>query len=361
LTTLVLSDLHLGNRAQRDVVRVSVVQERLLDALAGIDRLVLLGDLAELVTRSPRRSLAIAEPVLRAIGRRLGPGKEVIFVPGNHDGPLVRAWARAQGRSLSAAAEVPLDATRGLERVTSWLGPSPVRVRYPGVWLDERTYAIHGHYLDHHLLPESPIGLPRGRLRQRPASLALPADYERGRIRSHHGRDALQRPLSMLAGSFHRTLVPALPQLLMRARLASVTASLADAQMRHAALPALRRVLARLELEPEIVLFGHIHRRGPLEGDRDEDWQPAAGAQVLNTGSWLYEPLLTDRVTPPHPYWPGGAVLIADGSPPRSLGLLDDLPPRSLGLLDHLPPRSLGLLDDLPSHQLRKSVSRAGR
>ena len=45
----------------------------------------------------------------------------------------------------------------------------------------------------------------------------------------------------------------------------------------------------------------------------------------MNTGSWVFDPLLVDRASPPHPYWPGGAVRVQDGRAPRSLGLLDDL------------------------------------
>jgi hypothetical protein len=35
--------------------------------------------------------------------------------------------------------------------------------------------------------------------------------------------------------------------------------------------------------------------------------------------------MLLDGVGPPHPYWPGGAVLVEDGAEPRALSLLDDL------------------------------------
>ena len=46
---------------------------------------------------------------------------------------------------------------------------------------------------------------------------------------------------------------------------------------------------------------------------------------MLNTGSWVYEPLLLGRATPPHPYWPGGAVILEPGQEPRAVGLLDEL------------------------------------
>jgi hypothetical protein len=39
----------------------------------------------------------------------------------------------------------------------------------------------------------------------------------------------------------------------------------------------------------------------------------------------LYEPRLVHRAKPPHPYWPGGAVVLDDGQDPRAIGLLDDV------------------------------------
>ena len=55
-------------------------------------------------------------------------------------------------------------------------------------------------------------------------------------------------------------------------------------------------------------------------------WAGDGGSpRYLNTGSWLYEPLLVDRSSPPHPYWPGLALLIEPGHDPRVIGLLDGL------------------------------------
>jgi hypothetical protein len=124
-----------------------------------------------------------------------------------------------------------------------------------------------------------------------------------------------------LAGTA-RTIVPRVPHLLLHSGLAPVTATLLDAQMRHASLPAMDGVVRRLGIEADWVVFGHVHRRGPLS---TEYWQASSGTRYLNTGSWLYEPLLVDRASPPHGYWPGGAVLVQDGREPQSLGLLDDV------------------------------------
>lgn len=329
MRTLVISDLHLGNRAARDVLRRAEPRERLAEALGQIDRLVLLGDVAELATRSPERSLTVAEPVLRALARRLGPDREVILVPGNHDRPLVRGWARAQGNRLEAAGSVPADATPALARVASWLGPARVRVHYPGVWLADGLYATHGHYLDRHLSPHAPVGLLRPSPGGPGPARATAWDYEQHRFRARRD-DGRRHPVSSALRLAARTLNPALPRLLMRAGLSPLTAAAVDLQMRHAALPALRLVLGRLGIEADTVIFGHVHRLGPLVGDAPQDWRTEDGPQVLNTGSWLYERLLVDRAHPPHPYWPGGAIRLDPGRPPRVVNLLQDLDHRQL-------------------------------
>ncbi len=96
-------------------------------------------------------------------------------------------------------------------------------------------------------------------------------------------------------------------------------------------MPALARVVHRLGIDADWVVFGHVHRLGPLPGDDPLSWQgPGGRPRILNTGSWLYEPLLVHRAAPPHPYWPGGAVLLEPDAEPRALGLLDDLGAREL-------------------------------
>jgi hypothetical protein len=44
----------------------------------------------------------------------------------------------------------------------------------------------------------------------------------------------------------------------------------------------------------------------------------------------VYEPLLLHRAAPDHPYWPGGAVVLDDGSDPQAVALLGDLTPSAL-------------------------------
>jgi hypothetical protein len=332
--TLVISDLHLGSRLGRDVLRRAGPLAALLSALDGIDRLVLLGDVVELIEGRPE-AMAAAESVLRSIGARLGAAGEAIVVPGNHDRALVRPWWRAGGTLAAVDAAIPPDATPALADVTSWLAPAHVRVHYPGVWLSERVWATHGHYLDRHLLPESAFGVARGLLGRLPRAGATPLEYEQARGLSMTRLEALltrwlPRPLAALADDAAEALraatMPSVPQRLLSRRMATINAMLLGVQMRRASIPALARVVHRLGIEADRVVFGHVHRCGPLPGDDPQRWRGPRGLpRILNTGSWVYEPLLVHRARPPHPYWPGGAILVEEGREPRAIGLLDHL------------------------------------
>jgi UDP-2,3-diacylglucosamine pyrophosphatase LpxH len=332
--TLVVSDLHLGGRLERGVLSRPAPLEALLDGLDEVERLVLLGDTIELLEGRVAEALAVAEPVLRAIGAALGPGREVVVVPGNHDLALIGDWVRAQ-RELAVDAAVPIDATDPLAQVASWLGPARVRVHYPGVWLAPGVWATHGHYLDRHLLPESAFGIARGLLGRLPRDGATPTDYERAGGPSLTRLEALltrwlPRPLAALlddlAEFVRASTMPVAGRGLVGGRLASLPATLLGAQMRRASIPALARVVHRLGVDAEWVVFGHVHRCGPLAGDDPERWRgPGGKPRIANTGSWVHEPLLVHDANPPHPYWPGGAILLEPDRAPRAVGLLDHL------------------------------------
>jgi hypothetical protein len=140
-----------------------------------------------------------------------------------------------------------------------------------------------------------------------------------------------------------------LPHLMMRANLAPITARLVDAQMRGAAMPAMAEVAQRLGVDADWIVFGHVHRLGPRS---EPAWQPMPGGpRLLNTGAWVFEPMLLDRVQPPHPYWPGGAVIVEPGAEPRAVGLLDDLTREQL----------TGAAPGGPSSSSAGPVARAGR
>jgi calcineurin-like phosphoesterase family protein len=331
--TLVISDLHLGARLGRDVLRRPEPLEVLLDALRDIDRLVLLGDVVELLGGRGGGSPALAQPVLRAIGARMGAQREIVVVPGNHDAALVRPWMRAHGVPDAVDAPVPLDATPLLADVAAWLGPARVRVHYPGVWLSERVWATHGHYLDRHLLPDSAFGIARGLLGRLPRDGATPADYEQTGSPSLTAIEGwasrrLPRPLAALAEDVAEVMraatMPGIPLRLLSHRHSRLTARLLGTQMRRASIPALARVVHRLGVDADWVVFGHVHRCGPLPTDDARRWcGPGGRPRIANTGSWVYEPLLLHRAAPPHPYWPGGAIVVEDDGDPEPISLLD--------------------------------------
>jgi UDP-2,3-diacylglucosamine pyrophosphatase LpxH len=330
IRTLVISDLHIGCRVRTSVLARPAPLELLLNALDSVDRLVLLGDVLELLEASPRDALQEARPILRAIGARLGREREVVLVPGNHDRALVRPWLREHSDRLTPETVVPADATPLLDEVTALLAPAAVRVSYPGVRLSERVWATHGHYLDQHLFPVSSYGLMRSWLRRVPPGSSAPLEYE---LRSRPQVSRLMRVLpgrveallDDLAEVLRASTMPRLHRRVLNPRIAPLTSRLLGLQVRGHSLPAIAEVAHRLGVESEWLVFGHVHRLGPVAGDDPARW--AGPPRIANTGSWLYEPLLIHRQLPPHPYWPGGAVTFSDGEEPRAVGLLDQLGP----------------------------------
>ena len=65
MSIAVVSDLHLGLLSGTDVVRLPAVRERLVEALAGADHVVLLGDVLELRERRVAEMIELCAPALR--------------------------------------------------------------------------------------------------------------------------------------------------------------------------------------------------------------------------------------------------------------------------------------------------------
>src|SRR5260370_4629006 len=137
-----------------DLLGAPSIRARLRDALAGADRVVLLGDLGELRESPGREALARARDALEDLGSAMGDA-EVILVPGNHDYGLIGPWLDARGwrgspGELGLEQRIsPREASPWAELVAGMLGAS-VTVAYPGLWLRPDVYATHGHYLDCH-------------------------------------------------------------------------------------------------------------------------------------------------------------------------------------------------------------------
>ncbi|MEA2315960.1 MAG: hypothetical protein QOD44_149 [Solirubrobacteraceae bacterium] len=356
MRTLVVSDLHLGGRTGVDVLRRPAALEALLDRLDGADRLVLLGDVLELRHGPARDALAAAEPVLRAIGGRLRGG-EVVLLAGNHDHGLVAPWLERRGREgrpppLGLEERAGPGASAATEAIARALGPAALDVAYPGVWLSPDAYATHGHYLDRHLtmptMERLAAGVMARMLGARTAVAASPDDYElvlapmyalleAVAARTQDSRasghtDVSTRAWQALATDGARSVRGRLLAAglsvgvlaVNRAGVGPVRADLTTGELRRAGLRAMRDVVGRLGIPARHVVFGHTHRAGPLPGDDAADWALPGGGRLLNTGSWVYERVHVGRG---HggPYWPGGAVELVDGEPPRHVRLLDDV------------------------------------
>jgi hypothetical protein len=323
---------------------------------------VLLGDVVELRQGPARDALAVARPVLRALGTALGADGEVVVVAGNHDHHVLAGWVDRRSRTDPPA---PL----GLEQAVDWragellaeivdtLAPASVRAAYPGVWLAGDVYAMHGHYCDPHTTVPMFERLGAGVMRRitglTDGGPRCVDDYEAilapiyawlytlaqhggpSLGRSSHGASA--QAWRVLEGNPRRRptrrarlrrrgallAFPAALALLNRAQLGPLHADLSGPELRRAALRACGEAIGRLGIEARDVVFGHTHRAGPLPGDERDDWVAASGPRLINTGCWVHEPSFLGPRPDESPYRAGFAVALDDDAPPRLLNLLD--------------------------------------
>ncbi len=375
MRTLIISDLHLGSLSGADVLRRPEMRAPLLDAAAGVDRVVLLGDVLELRHGPLREAMAAARPFFEELGQALA-GRELVITMGNHDHALVEPWLAGRGAELEPPALQPeqllepAEVSPALGRIAGWAAPARVRVAYPGLWVRADVYVTHGHYLDCHLTVPTLERLSvaaMSRMLGRPAdTFAGAEDYEamgapvfawrdavardahtgnalngiatvsawrtlRGRGDGDRAdgadtplRSAPRRACHALRG---RAMVAAFPlavAALNRAGLGPLSANVSTGELRRAGLRAMGEVAARLGLGDAYVVFGHTHRTGPLPGDDEHEWRGRDGARLVNAGSWTYSPIFLTSKPGESPYWPGGCVLVEDSGPPVLKRLLQD-------------------------------------
>ncbi len=348
--TLVVSDLHLGTRAGSDVLRRDGALEQLLAALEGVDRLVLLGDTLELRQGDARAVLGRARAVLERLGERLGK-RSVVLVPGNHDHALAASWLERRSAPLGLEQRcTPAEASFLAEAVAELLAPAAVEVAYPGLWLGEGVYAMHGHQLDLHMTVPTIERLAvavSGRI-------SLAGDRRWDDVRSVEDYEAVLSPVyawvhaaaqsgrpsetvdggrtvkawnalrPARAGALRSRAFPlAFPWLVRAANAAGLgplRGELSTAELRRAGLRAASVLVERLGIDAQHVIFGHTHRAGMIEGDEPAEWLTPNGTRLHNSGCWVFSSSFSHG--PQSPYWPGTAVLVADGESPRLLALL---------------------------------------
>jgi hypothetical protein len=354
MRTAIVSDLHLGSVSGEDVARDQSIRRALLEEIATADRVVLLGDVVELRERPIGDALAAARPFFEELGEALGD-REAILVPGNHDHrfaePLLDELSISGGPALGLEhrfAPSPGPAAQ----IDRWLGAAPLQLAYPGIWLRDDVYAIHGHYMDCHLsLPRAECVAAAAAMRSRPLpNPATPADYERvlrpiygfsfGRAQSRRAarlNAAVDRPSETawklvagsangagagrrIAGGALRAGVPAAIWALNRLLRSGFDPDFSTGAILHSGLAATGEMVARLGIDSAHVVTGHTHRGGP--GEREGEWPLPGGGRLHNTGSWVFATAFHHPGTPPSPYWPGTVTWVQDDGAPRRVRLL---------------------------------------
>ena len=360
MRTLVISDLHIGAGNCADLLRRPEMREPLLEAVRDVDRLVILGDGLELRDGPHRDAVEVAGPFFEAIGQALGPDGELLLAAGNHDHGLIAGWI--DGRLLVEPSGflgleqriAPGDAGPLAAALAERAAPARVEMVYPGVWLRDDVYAIHGHYSDLHATVPTFERLAAGAMARWAVALpgegATPDDYEAVLSplyawihaltqRSGHavisaGAGASSRAWVELGGSGRR-LRPrtaalragfaATVAVINRLGIGPVDRDLSGAGLRRGYLHGITEFLHRLGVEAPHVICGHSHRPGPRPGDDPAEWTTRAGGRLHNTGSWVHQPHFLGAAPKQSPYWPGTAILIEDAEPPRLLRLLESL------------------------------------
>ena len=362
MRTLIASDLHLGAGNDIDLLRDPGVREAFLGAVARADRIVLLGDVVELRERPLAEALELSVPFFEGLGEAAGDA-ELVIVPGNHDHHLLEEWLTTRrlerAPSLGLSERAPSGCEGPIAALARRAGNREVTLAYPGIWVRDDVYATHGHYLDRHLtIPtferlalaavERALGPPPDKTTDPLAAPEGPTDpdeYERalapvyaflfalaqGGNRDQRGPGPSARIWAAMSQGATRAqrlrgwllesvAVPGAVRMANRMGLGPVRPDLSPGTITRAGLLAMGEVIHRLGIEAAHVVFGHTHRRGPLDGEYA--WRTGTGTALLNSGSWTYMPGMIGSATAEEsPYWPGTVVEVDDG-PPRARLLL---------------------------------------
>ncbi len=340
------------------------MRERLLAVLRdGVERLVLLGDALELRQGPLREAMAAARPFFADAGAALGADGEIVLVPGNHDHALVAPWLERRRRDgvpppLGLTETATWEAGDAIAALAEAAAPARLTLAYPGVWLRDDVYALHGHYMDRHItvptlerLSAGAMGRIMGAL---PADGAVPDDYEAAlapiyawsfAVAQHADADATGtrgvsvRAWQALAGDGHRplrrralaALFPLSVAAVNRAGLGPVRADISGAELARAGARAMGAAVDLLGIDATHVLFGHSHRAGPRPADPAAEWTTPRGVRLHNSGCWVYERQFLGPEPYGSPYWPGVALRVDADGPPLALRVLEGMGHAELG------------------------------
>ena len=363
MRTALISDLHLGSVSGEDVLHDAAIRELLFAEIAAAERLVLLGDAIELRDLPLAEALGATRSFFEALGEAMA-GREVVYVPGNHDHLL--AEPLLERRALADRPALGLEnryrpAAGAAARIARWLRPARLELAYPGIWLRDDVYAIHGHYMDCHLTLPRIECIAAAAVMRRTGPLpdpAQPEDYERvlgpvtrltfglaqsGGPRlggaatrpSQHawrwiaGGDSGRPTRRLAAAAVGRMAVPATVWTINRILGSDFRADLSARAISRGGVAGGVEMVRRLRIEAPHVITGHTHRVGPRPGEGP--WSLPGGGSLHNTGNWVFVSDFHGPDARPGPYWPGTVTWVEGTEAPRQIGLLADRSAEDLG------------------------------
>jgi hypothetical protein len=286
-----------------------------------------------------------------------------VIVAGNHDHHLIAPWLERRARSgpprpLGLETDVEWREDEPLGAIAGAFSRVAVRAAYPGVWLREDVYAIHGHYADRHttvpMLERLSAGFTARVAGEPPEGPRCAEDYERVLSPTYAWIDALaqyggvglrgssQSPSTRawtalsrsngrrsLRGLAYKVGLPAAVAALNRSGIGPLRAKISGVALRRAGVAAFGEVVQRLGIGARHVIFGHTHRAGPLAGDESAEWLSPAGSQLLNTGSWVLDESFLGERPQTSPYRPGFVAIVEGEEAPRLVNVLDGVRSRA--------------------------------
>jgi len=381
--------MHFGAWTGDDLLRHDWALRRLAPQLDGVDELVILGDLFDLLFATVPDAFAAADPFFDLLADRLA-GRRVVWLAGNHDRHIMARELEnlteevlATGKDADTVGPTLREHNYFLRYLQRRLPDSEVRIEYPFHRIGD-VLCCHGHYLDAHVQGSFANrmftrGLRRvGGVKTRGRTLSI-ADYEAATgpltevlytvAQLPAGTDAQRglldevqrigrvvravaspgRELERLA----RDLADRIRSLVrpgggLEAATSAPVETPGEASMNLArvltpdtpverSLRAYAQVTKNLGLDRhhDKLVFAHTHQplravtAQPLEGEL------SGNVRYWNTGCWIYEPTLSSlesyerylRIA-----WPGTAVVVdTEKAEPELVNCLADLNPLHQG------------------------------